>query len=186
MEVRPAKIGDLERLGEIDGTILSSEYLHVERVGEGLLTGWRLEPRPARSKLVESNALSDDARFMLKQVVSGTDEGIALVAEHEQELVGLALASARADVGTLHLLDLRVDSDQRREGVATVMIYQIIQQARDRELRAVSTETRTNNVPAARMLQKLGFEMAGIDTHRHSNHDLVKESASIFWYAALD
>ena len=29
-------------------------------------------------------------------------------------------------------------------------------------------------------------EMTGVDTHRHSNHDMVKESATIFWYAALD
>jgi hypothetical protein len=36
------------------------------------------------------------------------------------------------------------------------------------------------------MLHKLAFEIAGVDTHRHSNHDMVKEAATIFWYAAMD
>jgi ribosomal protein S18 acetylase RimI-like enzyme len=84
------------------------------------------------------------------------------------------------------LIDLRVDFDQRRQGIATVLVYQLVQQARERELRAVSAEIRTNNLPANRLLQKLSFEIAGIDTHRYSNHDLVKESATIFWYAELD
>ena len=66
------------------------------------------------------------------------------------------------------------------------IMYQLIQHARDRELRALSAETRTNNLPCNRLLQKLAFEIAGIDTHSHSNHDLVKEAATILWYAALD
>jgi ribosomal protein S18 acetylase RimI-like enzyme len=70
--------------------------------------------------------------------------------------------------------------------MATVLMYQIVQAARDRELRAVSAETRTNNLPVNKLLQKLAFEIAGIDTHRHTNHDMVKESATLFWYAALD
>jgi ribosomal protein S18 acetylase RimI-like enzyme len=186
MNIRPATTQDLDRLTDIDGTIESSGYLHLERSGEGLSTGWRLEARPLRSKRIEPNALSDDRRFTLKQIVSGADEGIALLAEHEDAPVALALAQPQAERGTLHLLDLRVDYDLRREGIATVMVYQLIQHARNSELRAVYAESQTNNQPANQLLQKLSFEMAGIDTHRHSNHDMVKESATILWYAALD
>ena len=111
---------------------------------------------------------------------------MALVAEHDEAPVALALAQVRPAHQTMHLLDLRVDYDMRRQGVGTVLMFQIIQAARDAELRAVSAETRTSNVPASKLLQKLSFEIAGIDTHRHSNHDMVKESATLFWYAAMD
>ncbi len=36
------------------------------------------------------------------------------------------------------------------------------------------------------MLAKSGFELAGVDDHRNSNHDLVKEAVTLFWYAPLD
>jgi ribosomal protein S18 acetylase RimI-like enzyme len=183
---RPATLEDLDRLLDIDGTIESTDYLHLDRSGEGLSAGWKLEVRPLRTRLIQGNALDDASRLALRQIVSGADEGVALVVEHDDSPVALAAAQLRAERGTLHLFDVRVDYDVRRAGLATVLVCQVIEQARQRELRAVSARSRTNNLPAARMLQKLGFELAGIDTHRHTNHDLVKESATLFWYAALD
>ena len=49
-----------------------------------------------------------------------------------------------------------------------------------------ASTTHPTTLPAARLLIKCGFELAGVDTQRHSNHDLVKEVASLIWYAALD
>jgi ribosomal protein S18 acetylase RimI-like enzyme len=186
MQIRPAIAADLALLEEIDATIESLEYLHLERTGEGLSSGWKLEQRPLRSKLIEANQMSEDQRFLLKQIVTGVDEGLALVAEHEGAPVALALAQARPARGTMKLIDLRVEYDFRRQGIGTVLAYQVMQHAKDQELRAVSVETRTSNLPANKLMQKLAFEIAGIDTHRHSNHDMVKEAATVFWYAAMD
>jgi len=57
---RPA---DLDRLIDIDGTITSVNYLHVERTGEAVGQSWKLDERPLRSKLIEPNTLDDDTRF---------------------------------------------------------------------------------------------------------------------------
>lgn len=186
MQIRPAQLADLDQLIEIDATIESTEYLHLDRSGEGFSISWKLDLRKMRNKIMNRNALDDDQRFTIKQIVSGGDEGLVLVAEHDDAIVALAVAQQRPENGTMRLIDLRVDYDFRRQGIASVLMYQIIQNARDQSLRAVSFETLTNNLPANRFLQKLMFEIAGIDTHRHSNHDMVKESATIFWYAALD
>lgn len=186
MEIRPARPEDLADVSEIDGTVESSEYLHLERTAEGLSVTWKLSERPLREKRVERNRLGEDTRFVLKQVASGADEGLALVAEHEGRAVAMLLAQPQPQYGTLRLIDLRVDFDFRREGLGSALLFQAINHARDLELRAVTAETRTDNVPAARLLSKCGFEMAGVDTQRHSNHDLVKEVASLIWYAALD
>jgi ribosomal protein S18 acetylase RimI-like enzyme len=173
-------------LTEIDGTIESGEYLHLEQSGEGLATGWKLEPRPLREKLIQSNPLIEDSSFLLRQIVTGADEGLVLVADHKEQAVALALGQIDTTRNVMNLIDLRVDYDVRREGIGTVLIYQVIQAAKERELRAVLAETRTNNNPANRLLQKLNFQISGLDTRRHSNHDMVKEQATIFWYAALD
>jgi ribosomal protein S18 acetylase RimI-like enzyme len=186
MEIRPATPSDLRDVSEIDGTVESSEYLHLERTAEGLSVTWKLSERPLREKRVERNRLGGDTEFVLKQVAGGADEGLALVAEHEGQMVAMLLAQPQLQYGTLKVIDLRVDFDFRREGLGSAMLFQAINHARDLELRAVTAETRTDNVPAARLLSKCGFEIAGVDTQRHSNHDLVKEVASLIWYAALD
>jgi len=186
MEIRPLQPADIDRLADIDGTIESSQFLFLDRSGEGLSRGWRIEARPLRDKLIQSNPLDEDIRFTLRQVAGGADEGVALIGEHDGQLVACALAVPDFAHRTLNVVDIRVDFDLRRQGLATVMMYRLIEDARQRELRAVAVEARTNNFPANQLLQKLAFELAGVNTQRHSNHDFVKESATLLWYAALD
>ena len=186
MQIRPAMPADLALLAEIDGTVESSRYLHLERAGEGLAVSWRLEDRPLRQKLIEPNRLSDETAFLVKQIVTGADEGLVLVAEYDEGIVAMLIAQERAAAGTLHVHDLRIDYDLRRQGIGTALIFQAIGVARERGLRAVSIETLTNNDPANQLLAKCGFELSGVDTRRHSNHDVVKEAATLLWYAPLD
>jgi RimJ/RimL family protein N-acetyltransferase len=190
MQIRPVLAADIDALAEIDGTIESAEYLHLERSGEGLAIAWRLEERPLRTKLIEPNRLTDECRFFAKHIADGIEEGIGLVVEAEGEEgrmpVALLLARVEHEHGVMQIVELRVDFDHRRQGLATAMVYQLIGESRNLELRAVGGQTRTNNIPASRLLSKCGFELAGVDTARHSNYDLVKESATLIWYAALD
>ena len=186
MEIRPVRPGDLDRLIDIDGTIESSQYLHVDRTGEGLMATWKLEERPLREKRMDRNLPGDEAQFLLKQVVTGAEEGLALLAEHEQVNVALLVAREEPAYGTIRIVDLRVDFEHRRQGLGSAMVYQVITEARARNLRAVAAETRTDNFPAAEFLSKCGFDLAGLDTRRWSNHDLVKEIVTLLWYVALD
>jgi ribosomal protein S18 acetylase RimI-like enzyme len=186
MELRAATPADVDGLMEIDATIESTQYLHLEQSGEGLAPAFRLEPRPLREKLIMSNPVEEEHYFLFRQIVTGADEGIALVMEHEQALVASILARVDHGQRVLRVLDLRVDYEHRRQGLGTAMIFNMVQQARELELRAVAAETRTNNFPANQFLLKSSFDIAGVDTRRHSNHDIVKEIATLFWYAALD
>src|SRR5213595_2076758 len=92
MQIRPVSATDLQAIAEIDGTVESARYLHLERSGEGLAAAWRLEERPARQKLIEPNRLSDESSFLLKQIATGADEGLALLIEHDDAPVALLLA----------------------------------------------------------------------------------------------
>jgi len=185
MTIRPAKSNDLDNIYEIDGTVESHDYLHLDHTQEDLFGTWRLEPRPLREKLVLANTIDDELRFTLKQIVLGHDEGTAVVAEHDGQIVALLLAQERPAAATMELLDVRVDYDFRRQGIATVMVLQLIEAAREKSLRAVVSITRTNNGPAAKLLNKLNFHYSGLDTHRYTNHDLVKEQSAVLWHYEL-
>ncbi len=89
------------------------------------------------------------------------------------------------DRNVVEVTDVRVDFDRRREGLGLGMLYQAINYARDREARALRVEIPSDNLPACALFAKAGFELTGLDTHRHSNHDLVKEKATLLWYLAL-
>ena len=93
---------------------------------------------------------------------------------------------AELESGALQIVDFRVDFDFRRQGLGSALLYAAINEARARELRAVAVETTTDNYPAASLLGRCGFEIAGLDERRASNHDLVKEAVTLFWYASLD
>jgi ribosomal protein S18 acetylase RimI-like enzyme len=185
MQIRPALADDIPNLSEIDATIEASQYLHVDRNGEGVNVSWKIEPRPLHSKLIEPNHLTDDLTSSLRHMIGGIEDGVAQLAEHEHQPVGLVLAQIRHEAGTLEILDLRVDYDLRRQGIGCALLFEIIKTAREKELRAVAAHTLSNNLPAAEFLAKTGFELSGLDTHLHSNHDLVKESVSLFWYLPL-
>jgi hypothetical protein len=109
MEIRPVTPADLDNLREIDGTVESLDYLHMEQTGEGLSIGWRLEKRPLRQKLIEANAMPDEVAFSVKQIATGADEGLALLAEHEDLPVALMIALPRYDARTMEMIDLRID-----------------------------------------------------------------------------
>jgi N-acetylglutamate synthase-like GNAT family acetyltransferase len=186
MELRPMTTADVSQLEEIDGTVESSHYLHVDRTGEAIAVSWKLEERPLRQTLIEPARLTDEAKFLIKQITSGIEEGTTLVAEHEGRIIAVLLAQQRPENKTMVLHDLRVDFDFRRQGIGLALIFQLIQQTRDMGLRAVAAESKTNNIPAAKLLAKCGFDLAGVDTHRETNHDLVKEAVTLLWYVAMD
>jgi ribosomal protein S18 acetylase RimI-like enzyme len=186
VQLRNVTPADFDALADIDGTIESLEYLHLEQSGDGLAISWKLEKRPLRQKLIESNPLPDETKFAVKQVAGGIDDGLALLAEHESLPVGLLIARPNYEQAALEILDLRIDYEHRRQGLATAMIYDAIRYAREREFRAAMAHTRTNNLPANQFLLKSAFDLAGIDTRRYSNHDMVKETATLIWYASLD
>lgn len=186
MQIRPLKPADLDLIDEIDATISADRYLFVERVAEGLVGTFRVEERShGGAPKIESNPIGDDLRFTLKQVATGIEEGVVMLAEHDDVPIGVVLATKTPDGSVVDLVDVRVDFDRRRDGLGSALIFQAINYAREIEARAVRAITPSNNQPAAALLAKLGFELAGLDTFRESNHDLVKERTTLVWYLPL-
>ena len=186
MELRPATEADTEAVLEIDGTVESHRYLHVDVAGEGLDVRWSVQDRPLRERLILPRPLDDEQRFTFRTIVTGVDDGTATVAVHEDAVVGLLVTKPDLTTSVLRIVDLRVDFEQRREGLATALMYGAIAAARDGQVRAVAADVPANNGPAHALLLKLGFTLAGLDCQRWSNHDLVKEAVTLTWYLSLD
>ncbi len=186
MELRPATTADLPGVADIDATVESLRYLHIDRGGEGLNVHWKVEDRPLRERLIQPTSFDDERQFAYRQITGGIEDGLTLVAEHDDQIVAAMAAKPNLVRGVLELIDLRVDFDHRREGLATAMLYRAIQAGRELELRAVAAESPASNDPANQLLAKLGFQIAGLDSLRNSNHDLVKEAVTLLWYATLD
>ena len=187
MQVRPMTPADLDTLDEIDATIESRDYLHLGRDGRGTASVWRLEQRPLREKLIEPNRPGEATRFAYKQVVRGIEEGAALTLDvADQPVAAAAVALVRPDLATLELADLRVDYDHRRQGFAMAMLFNLIGVARRHQLRAIHAAVPAHNGPAVELLSRVGFDLCGFDERRYSNHDLVKEAATLLWYLSVE
>lgn len=184
MEIRTLAVPDLDQIRDIDSTVEASRYLHVEQGGSGAGRSWRVEERPMREKRVDPNRISEDALFAARQVASGAEDGVGIVTEYDGQLIGMLLALPDPARDVLRLVDVRVDFDFRRQGVGTALAYRALQVAREAGVRAVAAETTSDNFAAAGFLGKLGFELHGVDTLRNTNHDLVRERATLLWYHA--
>ena len=68
---------------------------------------------------------------------------------------------------------MRVDEPRHRVGAR-------------RGLRGIVLETQTNNLPACRFYQAMGFKLCGIDDHFYSNDDIGVKEVAIFWWYELD
>ncbi|HEV2769379.1 MAG TPA: ribosomal protein S18-alanine N-acetyltransferase [Solirubrobacteraceae bacterium] len=112
------------------------------------------------------------AMFVLELSKPG---GICLAALREEVLVGYLVCS-RYDA-VWHLMNVSVDPDQRRMGIATALLDELLKRIDDPRAR-VTLEVRRSNRAAIALYERYGFRHAGI--RRRYYHD-NGEDADIMW-----
>ena len=85
---------------------------------------------------------------------------LPLAAESEGELVGYLMAWRTPD--QLHILNVAVDPDRRRRGIASVLLEAALAVARQEGLREVTLEVRPGNHAALALYRRHGFAAAGL------------------------
>jgi ribosomal protein S18 acetylase RimI-like enzyme len=185
MELRAANISDINAIEEIDGTIETSQQLCIDDAGEWPRFSWNMEMRALPRRLILPNRLDDESRFMFRQIVSGADEGVALVADYGGNL--MAMASGRFDPAQklLRLIDVRVDYEYRRQGLASALLFQIAGLARQRELRGVHLACKTDNEAAIALMRKLGFDLRGVERRGSPDGRDGDRTAWLSWVLSL-
>jgi [ribosomal protein S18]-alanine N-acetyltransferase len=100
--------------------------------------------------------------------------GICIAASGEGGLLGYLVCSRYADVW--HLMNVAVEPDRRREGIATMLMERLFDEA-GRDAR-FTLEVRTSNRVAISMYERFGFRAAG---HRRRYYHDNGEDALIMW-----
>jgi ribosomal-protein-alanine N-acetyltransferase len=101
---------------------------------------------------------------------------ICLGAFEGEELAGYIITSRYVDAW--HVMNVAVDPDRRRRGVATALLERLFDLTRDDERRGYTLEVRLSNEEAIRLYRKLGFEARGVRRGYYTDN---REDALIMW-----
>ena len=101
---------------------------------------------------------------------------ICLGAFEGSELVGYIVNSRYVDAW--HVMNVAVDPDRQRRGVATALLERLFTLTAEDERRGYTLEVRISNEEAIGLYEKLGFEPRGIRRGYYTDN---REDALIMW-----
>jgi len=167
-DIRPGNSSDVTSLISLNHTG-SSDYV------------WQLDVRPAEKQVAiefhevrlprsieveyprQPGALADD----------WLNRDIFLVATDNSGPVGYISAMDENIASIARVVDLVVDLESRRRGVATSLLTQVQTWAMERQMERIIVETQSKNYPCIRMLQKFGYEFCGYNDQYYSTRDVA-------------
>lgn len=101
---------------------------------------------------------------------------ICLGAFHGSDLVGYVINSRYVDAW--HVMNVAVDPEHQRRGIATALLERLFALTRDDERRGYTLEVRVSNDAAIQLYEQLGFESRGIRRGYYTDN---REDALIMW-----
>ena len=93
-----------------------------------------------------------------------------------EQLIGYVINSRYVDAW--HIMNVAVDPDFRRRGVATHLLEQVFELTKDDQRRGYTLEVRVSNDRAISLYEKLGFVRQGIRRGYYTDN---REDALIMW-----
>jgi [ribosomal protein S18]-alanine N-acetyltransferase len=101
---------------------------------------------------------------------------ICLGALEGERLVGYMINARYVDAW--HVMNVAVDPDYQRRGIATRLLERLFELTADDDRRGYTLEVRVSNVDAIRLYEKLGFERRGTRRGYYTDN---RENALIMW-----
>jgi ribosomal-protein-alanine N-acetyltransferase len=101
---------------------------------------------------------------------------VCLGAFDGERLIGYVINSRYVDAW--HIMNVAVDPDFRRRGIATRLLEHVFESTRDDQRRGYTLEVRVSNERAISLYEKLGFERQGIRRGYYTDN---REDALIMW-----
>ncbi len=167
-EVRPAITNDLSRLIVLDHSCLSDYVWQLEV---------RREPSQITSSFREVRLPRTVSVAYPRNPQSLADEwnrrDIILVALHEGAPIGYTAATQEHTAAIAWVTDLVVNSDWRRQGVASELLTAIQTWAGNRAIRRLILEMQSKNQPCIRLAQKFGYEFCGYNDQYYPTQDVA-------------
>ncbi len=104
---------------------------------------------------------------------------ISLGAFDGDHLVGYMINARYVDAW--HVMNVAIDPNHRRRGIATALIERLFELTRDDERRGYTLEVRVSNEGAIHLYARLGFEARGVRRGYYTDN---REDALIMWREA--
>ena len=101
--------------------------------------------------------------------------GVCLAARRDKRLVGYLVCSRYESVW--HIMNVAVDPDDRRAGVASALLGELLERVDDGAAR-YTLEVRRSNAPAIALYERFGFRSAGTRRRYYQDNG---EDALIMW-----
>jgi [ribosomal protein S18]-alanine N-acetyltransferase len=152
----PWSIGSGRALGELDGFRLRDAR------GEDLDALMRIEIRAHQAPWT-SEVFRRELELDWSHVWLLVDDG------REGQAAGLLVFWVIGD--EVHILDVAVDPDYRRRGLAKAMLEVLLSIAAAEPVALMTLEVRVGNTPAQRLYQTLGFEILGRRPKYYQDND---------------
>lgn len=105
-----------------------------------------------------------------------------LVAEVDGDVKGLLTWHHLRWNATIWLIDIRVRSDARRQGVGGGMLDELKSVAVRNRARGITIETQNTNYPAFRFYRRHGFRLSGFNDSLYSNRGRSGQEVAIFLF----
>jgi [ribosomal protein S18]-alanine N-acetyltransferase len=104
---------------------------------------------------------------------------VCLGAFEGDRLVGYIINSRYVDAW--HVMNVAVDPDYHRRGIASSLLQRLFELTKDDERRGYTLEVRVTNTAAIALYEKLGFEPRGVRRGYYTDN---REDALIMWREA--
>ncbi len=101
---------------------------------------------------------------------------LCLGAFEDGKLVGYAINSRYVDAW--HVMNIAVDPEVRRHGIATSLLEKLFELTHDGERRGYTLEVRVSNDGAIKLYERLGFHSRGVRRGYYTDN---REDALIMW-----
>ncbi len=101
---------------------------------------------------------------------------ICLGAFEGEDLIGYVINSRYVDAW--HIMNVAVEPDHQRRGVATRLLERLFELTRDDERRGYTLEVRVSNEAAIQLYETLGFDARGLRRGYYTDN---REDALIMW-----
>jgi len=143
--------------------------------------------RKLNTQDVQAVSAIEEATFSMPWPASAFEEmakmenALYLVAEIKGRIAGCCGLTKILDEGNIN--NVVVAEAFRGEGVACMLLSELIRQGRELGIRAFTLEVRESNKAAVHVYEKLGFISEGI---RPGFYDKPKENALIMWLREFD
>ncbi len=182
--IRPMQAEDIPRLVEVRPGFISETLLKVEKTGMGYEGGWQLHEVPLDKPYEKGAGYDFDAherQNILERLTKNNSLEEVLIESETGRITGVLDVAAENWRRVAWIWNIMLDVDARGLGIGQEWVERTIAWARQRRLRAVMLETQTNNVPACKFYQQMGFQLVGIHETFYSNRDMERNEVALFW-----